>query len=186
MINVDRQQALEELTGRLTNVNLVKHSLAVEAIMRGLAEFFKENEENWALAGLLHDIDYDKTMNEPLKHGVLGAEILENLGVIDAIIYAVKAHNDRLGLDRKRKMDKALYSADPVSGLITAAALILPSKKLQDVTVDFILKRFNEKGFARGANREQILKCSELDMTLEQFLEIALKSMQKISDELGL
>ena len=186
MINVDRQEALEELTGRLTNVNLIKHSLAVEAIMRSLAEYFKENEENWALSGLFHDIDYDKTINEPLKHGVLGAEILENLGLDNAVVYAVKAHNDRLGIVRKRKLDKALYSADPVSGLIIDAAMILPSKKLEDVTLDFVIKRFNEKNFAKGANREQILKCSEIDMTLDQFLELSLKAMQKISVELGL
>lgn len=183
---MDREQAFEELTGRVTNKNLIRHSLAVEAIMRSLAEYFKDNEENWALSGLLHDIDYDKTANDPSKHGVLGADILENLGLDNAVVYAVKAHNDHLGIMRKRKLDKALYSADPVSDLITAAASILPSKKLEDVTVEFVMKRFSEKKFVADENREQILKCVELDMTLEQFIEISLKAMQKISEKLGL
>lgn len=183
---MERTQALEELKARLTNKNLIKHSLAVEAIMRDLAYYFKEDAEMWGLAGLLHDIDYDKTADNPSRHSILGAEILENLGVDETIVYAVKAHNDYHGIERKRKIDKALYSADPVSGLITAGALILPSKKLDNVTVDFILKRINEKSFARGANRDQIRKCEELGLSLEQFIEISLNAMQKIAVELGL
>ncbi|MCX7709890.1 MAG: HDIG domain-containing protein [Clostridia bacterium] len=183
---MERAQAFVELTGRLTNKNLIKHSLAVEAIMRDLAAYFKENEDKWGLAGLLHDIDYDKTASDPAKHSIIGADILETLGINDEIVYAVKAHNDYHGIERKRKIDKALFCADPVSGLITAAALILPSKKLEEVTVEFIMKRFNEKGFARGANREHIAKCDELGLSLEEFLEISLRAMKRISDDLGL
>jgi len=90
------------------------------------------------------------------------------------------------GIERKRKIDKALYCADPAAGLITAAALILPSKKLEDVTVDFLIRRMNEKSFAKGVNREQIKSCEQLGLSLEKFLEIALEAMKKISDELGL
>lgn len=183
---MDRTQALEELKVRLTNKNLLKHSLAVEAIMRALAVHFKEDAEQWGLAGLLHDIDYDRTADDPSKHSIIGAQILEDIGVDDTIVYAVRAHNDCHGIERKRKIDKALYCADPVSGLITAGALILPSKKLADVTTGFIMKRFNEKAFARGANRAQIQKCEELNLGLEQFIEISLNAMKAISDELGL
>lgn len=183
---MDRIKALKELKGRLTNKNLVKHSLAVEAIMRELAKHFGEDVEQWGLAGLLHDIDYDRTADDPAKHSILGAEILEGLGLDDKIVYAVRAHNDYHGIERKRRIDKALYSADPVSGLVTAGALILPSKKLEDVSVEFIMKRFHEKGFARGANREQIKKCEELGLTLEQFIGIALNAMKGISEDLGL
>lgn len=183
---MDRERAYIELTARLTNKNLIKHSLAVEAIMRKLAEHFREDPETWGLAGLLHDIDYDRTADEPMRHGLLGAEILENLEVDPEIVYAVKAHNEVLGIERKRRIDKALYSADPVSGLITAGALILPSKKLAEVTVDFIVKRMGEKSFARGANRDQIRKCEELGLSLEQFLEISLAAMQEIAEQLGL
>lgn len=183
---MERSNALEELQARLANKNLIKHSLAVEAIMRDMALHFKEDVEKWGLAGLLHDIDYDKTVSDPSKHSMVGADILESLGIDDGIVYAVRAHNDYHGIERKRKIDKALFSADPVSGLITAAALILPSKKLDEVTVDFIINRFNEKGFARGANRENIAKCSELGLSLEQFIEISLNAMKKIAGELGL
>ena len=183
---MERSQAMTELKGRLTNSNLIKHSIAVEAIMRAMAGHFKEDQEKWGLAGLLHDIDYDKTANDPQQHSILGAEILENLGMDDEIVYAVKAHNDCHGIERKRKIDKVLYSADPVSGLITAAALILPSKRLEDVTVDFIMKRFNEKAFALGARREPITLCSEFGMSLDEFISIALDAMKGVSDELGL
>ena len=183
---MEREQALKELKGRLKSENLIKHSLAVEAIMKDLALYFKEDIDKWGLAGLLHDIDYDKTADDPSKHSIVGAEILETLNVESSIIYAVKAHNEMHGMERKRKMDKALYCADPVSGLIIASALILPSKKLEDVTVEFVLKRMNEKGFAKGANREQIKSCEELGISLEKFIEISLNAVKKISDELGL
>lgn len=183
---MEREQALKELKSRLKNENLIKHSLAVEAIMKDLAFYFKEDIDKWGLAGLLHDIDYDETADDPSRHSVVGAEILESLNVESSIIYAVKAHNELHGMERKRKMDKALYCADPVSGLITASALILPSKKLEDVTVEFVLKRMNEKGFAKGANREQIKSCEELGLSVEEFVEIALNAMKKIADELGL
>jgi len=158
----------------------------VEAIMRELAGYFDKDVESWGLAGLLHDIDYERTADDPSKHSIVGAEILESLGIDNSIVYAVRAHNDYHGMERKRKMDKALFCADPVSGLITAAALILPSKKLQDVSVEFIMNRFGEKGFARGANRDNIKKCDELGLTLEQFIEISLNAMKNISFELGL
>lgn len=183
---MERDQALKELKARLKNRNLVKHSLAVESIMRELAAYFNEDSDRWGLAGLLHDIDYDKTKDDPSKHSIVGAEILEELGIDDEIVYAVKAHNSYHGIERKRKIDKALYSADPVSGLIIAAALILPSKKLEDVTVDFVLRRMEEKSFARGANREQIKACEELGLSLEKFIEISLNAMKKISNDLGL
>jgi len=183
---MERDKALVELKARISNNNLIKHSLAVEAIMMELAALMKDNAGLWGLAGLLHDIDYEKTASNPERHSLLGAEILEDMDVDPEIVYAVKAHNGCHGIERKRKMDKALYCADPVSGLITAGALILPSKKLADVTVDFILKRMNEKSFAKGADRDQIRSCSELGLSLEEFVEAALKAMMKISDELGL
>jgi len=183
---MERGQAMEELTARLKNKNLVKHCIAVEAIMRELAGHFGYDPEVWGLAGLLHDIDYDMTKDDPAKHSLLAAEILEGLGVDNEIIYAVKAHNGYHGIERKRKIDKALYCADPVSGLITAAALILPSKKLSDVDENFVLRRMDEKAFARGADREQIRSCSELGLTLEEFIAIALSAMKKVAEDLGL
>ena len=183
---MDRAQALNELKQRLTNPNLIKHSLAVEAIMRDLAVLFGEDGELWSLAGLLHDIDYDQTAHDPSTHSIIGADLLEELGLDLAVVYAVRAHNSHHGIERKRKIDKALYSADPVSGLITACALIMPDKKLCGINCDFVVKRMAEKSFAKGANREQILQCNELGLTLEQFIDTALNAMKKISDQLGL
>ncbi len=183
---MNREKALEQLKLRLTNTNLIKHSLAVEAIMNDLARLFTEDVEKWGLAGLLHDIDLEKVGTDLSKHSLVGAEILENLEFDSSIVYAVKAHNGQHGLERRRKIDKALYCADPISGLITACALITKTKKLEDITVEFVMKRFNEKSFAKGANREQIKTCEELGLTLEQFIDISLNAMKKISSDLGL
>lgn len=177
---MDRKTAYEELTVRLENKNLIKHSLAVEAIMKKLAENLQEDIELWGQAGLLHDIDLDKVKGEMTRHGLAGAEILEGLNVNPTIIYAVKAHNPTLGIERRRKIDKALFCADPLSGLITACALILPEKQLEKVDTQFVLNRFNEKGFAKGADREQILTCSEIGLSLENFIELGLSAMQEI------
>lgn len=183
---MERDRMVEELKSHVRNKNLVKHSFAVEAIMKGLASYFGENQEKWAAAGLMHDIDYEYTADKPEQHSAVGADMLEKKGFDSDIVYAVRVHNDAHGLERKSRMDKALFCADPVSGLITASALILPSKKLSEVTTDFVMNRFNEKGFARGANRENIKKCSELNLELRDFIDISLKAMQGISGELGL
>jgi putative nucleotidyltransferase with HDIG domain len=182
-----RDEALAEVTKRVANKNLVKHMLAVEAIMGELAARFGEDSAQWRLAGLVHDIDYDQTATEPDRHGLVSAEILEQLGVEPEVVYAVKAHNgDRLGVPRQRRLDKALYAADPLSGLIVAAALIHPAKKLSRIDADFVLNRYGEKGFARGANRPQIAVCHELGLELREFIALGLAGMQKSSDELGL
>jgi putative nucleotidyltransferase with HDIG domain len=183
---MDREQAFAELRARVKNPNLLKHSLAVEAIMRELAVRLRDNVEIWGVTGLLHDMDYEKTATDPSRHSLVGAEILENLGFDSEIVYAVKAHNSYHGISRKRKIDKALYCADPVSGLITAAALILPSKKLADVTPDFVMRKMKEENFAKGADRDQIRSCSEIGLPLEEFISLSVDAMKKIADQLGL
>lgn len=183
---MDRIEALKHVKANVKNKNLIKHMLATEAVMRGLARKFKQDEEKWGIAGLLHDIDYEKTVNSPEKHSLIGAKMLEELGYDKDIVYAVKVHNDKHGLKRNSLMDKALYSSDPLTGLIVAAALILPEKKLNIIDTKFVLNRFKEKSFAKGANREQIAACKELGLELEEFIEIGLNSMQEISEELGL
>jgi putative nucleotidyltransferase with HDIG domain len=185
-VYMDRARAVDELAIRLKNTNLIKHSLAVEAIMRDLAFHLKEMPDMWGIAGLLHDIDYERTTNNPKLHGIIGAEILENLGIDSEITYAVKAHNAMTGIERNRKIDKALYCADPVSGFITAAALILPAKKLDDVSVEFLLKKMTVKSFAKGAGRGQIMSCKDIGLSLEEFLKISLDAMKKISIVLDL
>lgn len=181
-----RDDAVVLLKKHLTSENLINHSLAVEAIMKGIAENLGQDVDKFGLAGLLHDIDYDMTYEEPEKHSLLGAKILEENGLPDDIVYAVKVHNQMHGFPCNTILDHALYAADPVSGFIIAAALVRPDKKLEEVKLKSLKKRFKEKAFARGANREQMATCSELGLELEEFLAIALESMKKIAGEIGL
>ena len=181
-----REEAYTELKKYITNKNLLKHMLATEVVMVRLAKHFDKNPDVWGLTGLLHDIDYDETKDKPDVHSLRGAEILAELDLPVDIAYAVKVHNDRHGLPRLSLLDKALYATDPLTGLIVAGALIRPEKKLSAIDVPFLRKRFDEKSFARGANREQILACSELGLTLEEFLGLGLEAMQGMATELEL
>ena len=183
---MNREQALQLVKEKIKNENLFKHCLAVEACMRALACHFNEDQEKWALAGLLHDIDYEKTKDDAQSHSLLGAKMLEDLGIEKEITEAVKTHNEAHGISPESLMGKALFHLDPLTGLIVAATLVLPSKKIKDVTKENILNRFGEKAFARGANREIIAKCSEINLSLEKFIEICLKAMKEINNELGL
>lgn len=184
---MNREQALQQVAKRVKNTNLLKHMYAAEAVMRGLARRLGGDEEKWALAGLLHDIDYEETAKEPEQHSLAGAKILEELGVDRDIVYTVLVHNPAHGLERRSLMDSALHIADPLTGLVVAAALIHPDKKLAAIDPQFILNRFGEKQFARGANREQISLCAqELGLDLEEFIAIGLRAMQEIAPELGL
>ncbi len=183
---MNRDEAYKLLKKNLKQNNLVKHCLAVEAVMKELAEHFNEDVDKWGLAGLLHDIDYGETADDPERHSIVGAEILEDLGLDDELVYAVKAHNGMHGLPRKKMIDKALYASDPLTGLIVAAALIHPDKKLNSIDTEFVVKRYGEKSFARGADRDVIASCSDMDMELEEFVAISLSAMQGISSKLGL
>lgn len=183
---MDRDTALEHLYTRLESKNLRKHSLAVEAIMGAIAIDQMENEELFSLAGLMHDIDLERVNNDMSLHSMMGGDILEGINMDDTVVYAVRAHNAYHQLERRRKIDKALFCADPISGFITAAALIKPEKSLKAIDVPFLMNRFQEKGFAKGANREQIATCSELGYELEDFMELSLSAMRKISDILEL
>lgn len=183
---MNRDEALVLLKQNVTDEHHINHSLAVEAIMRGLAQKLQQDEEKYGLAGLLHDIDYDVTFEDPEKHSLLGARILEENGFDQDIVYAVKVHNEIHGLERHSLLDKALYAADPTSGFVTAAAMVRPDRKLENVELKSLKKRFKEKAFARGCNREQMATCSELGLELDEFLGIALASMKKIAAEIGL
>jgi len=184
---MEREAALNLLRENLKNKNLVKHSLAVEAAMRDLAEHFNKDIEEWGICGLLHDIDYEKTKGEPNSHSKEGAEMLKGLGFDEEICEAVLTHNEAHGIAPKTLIGKALFCVDPLTGLIVAAVLVLPSKKIDDLETESVLKRFKEKAFAKGANREIIAECQEyLGLSLEEFVKIVFSSMQKISEELGL
>lgn len=179
-----REEALELVQQHLKNKNLVKHVLAVEAIMRALAHHFHEDEAAWSLCGLLHDLDYDETKDKPDQHTLITEKILIEKGIESQIIHAIKCHNHCA--EPQSLMDKAIYAADPISGFIVAAALMHPDKKLAPLDVDFIKRRFGEKRFAAGANRKQMASCEAFGLTLDEFITISLKAMQGEHEVLGL
>ena len=182
---MDREAALNLLQTHVKTKNLVKHCLACEAVLGGLADCLGEDEEAWRLAGLLHDLDYDQTADSPDEHGRISAQMLEEAGVDSGIVHAVLAHAEKA--PRESALDKALWCVDPLTGLIVAAALIRSEKKLSAIDTQFVLNRMKEKSFARGANREQIRACQqELGLGLDEFVDIGLRAMQHISDDLGL
>lgn len=181
---MNRKEGLVLLNEKLKNKNLYKHSLATEACLRHLARHFGEDEEIWGLAGLLHDIDYEETVSEPARHGLIGAELLEKKGLPQEIVYAIKVHAGHF--PPKSSLDWALFATDPLTGLIVASALMHPEKRLKALDTDFVLRRYKEKRFAAGANRDQIASCKNLGLKLEDFISICLKGMQEISEKLGL
>jgi putative nucleotidyltransferase with HDIG domain len=183
---MDRKEALEAVKENVANKNLVKHMLAAEAIMRALAKKFGGNVEEWGLAGLLHDIDIELTSGDTNTHSTLGADMARDLGASEEIANAILCHNERHGVKPETKMEKALFCIDPLTGLITAAVLVLPEKKIASLEADSVRRRFKEKSFAAGANREHIARCSELGLNLDEFVAIGLEAMKGIAPQLGL
>ena len=179
-----REQALELLQNHLHNKNLVKHCLAVEACMREFAAHFGLDPEPWGLAGLLHDLDYETTVDNPATHTEKTAEMLAEYSLDGEIIHAIKAHN--LRVEPLSPMDHSLLTIDPASGFIIACALMHPDRKLHSLDLPFLKKRFKEKSFAKGASREQMAGCVKLGMELDEFLQLCLVAMQKSAAELGL
>ena len=181
---ITREEAVAMVESHLKKKNLVKHVLAAEAIMRELAPRYGGDPEVWGMAGLLHDLDYEQTFEDPGNHGCVTMDLLEGVDLPEEVRHAILAHCDKA--ERDNDMDRAIYAADPVTGLIVASVLMHPSKKLAETDAGFVGKRFKEKRFAAGANREAIASCSELGLDLHEFLEISLGAMRSISGELGL
>ncbi len=179
-----REQALELVEQHVKNRNLVKHCLAVEACMRDFAARFGQDPEPWGLAGLLHDLDYEYTVEKPAEHTEKTAAMLAGQGLGEEIIHAIKAHN--LRVEPVSKMDLSLLTIDPASGFVIACALMHPDKKLGSLDLAFLRKRFKEKSFAKGASREQMEGCARLGMALDEFLTLCLGAMQRIAPQLGL
>ena len=179
-----REKALELINKHVSKDNLKKHMYAVEAVMKKMADRLGEDSETWGLAGLLHDLDYDETVNDFEKHGFRTTEILSEEEVPEEVMHAIKAHPGHVS--RESSMDKALYAVDPITGLIVAATLMHPSKKLKEVDVGFLTRRFQDKRFAAGADREQIKSCEEMGISLDEFMQLSLEAMQSIDQDLGL
>jgi len=172
-----------ELLNIVKNENLKKHMIAVSAIMEKLAERFGEDTKTWKYVGLLHDIDYGMVSHE--EHGLKSAEMLEGKLSEDAL-HAIRAHNEMTGYMPESKMDYALRASDAASGLIVAAALVMPNKKLEEVRVETLKNKFKDKSFARRVDRKRIMECEKLGMEMDEFLSLALEAMKGIADKIGL
>lgn len=194
---ITRDQALNLLHSKMQNQNLRRHCYCVEAAMRGLAHHFslsnqsksKINEEVWGIVGLLHDGDYEFTKTDPGNHAKLMANWVRELGETDTeLLTGIESHGwFHQGKLPKTQMQWSLFCCDELTGLIVATTLVQPTKKISDVTVEKVLKKFPEKNFAAGVKREDIKTCEEkLNIPLPEFVGIVLSSMQEISSDLGL
>jgi len=184
---IDRAEALELLAVKTDTDWLVKHCLAAEAVIRALAGRLGRDQELWGLVGLLHDLDFDETKQQPEQHGLRTAEWLAQSGLPAEALQAIRAHNaESLGLERKSDLDFALSCSESITGLIVAAALVRPDKKLEGVQPKSIRKRLKEKAFARNVSRDQIRECERVEVPLDEFIELSLTAMKGISGEIGL
>ncbi len=183
---LDRASAYALLTEYTQSESLLKHALTVEALMRAYARKFGEDENRWGIVGLLHDFDYERYPT-PADHPLQGAAILAERGYPEDVIYAIKTHAAYLGLPRVSLLDKTLFAVDELAGLLTAAALVQPTKSICDVKVASVKKKMKDKAFARSVNRDDIRTgAAELGVDLDEHLAFCLEALQGMATELGL
>jgi putative nucleotidyltransferase with HDIG domain len=182
-----REEALVQLNKYVSNQKMLYHSLSSEAVMRALAKRLERDEEQWGLAGLLHDIDVEVTGGDPAVHSLKAAELLSGLNLDNEVLDAIRMHNEMsTGLPRTTEFQHALAAGETITGLIYATALVYPERKIAPVKPKSILKRMKEKAFAASVCRENILECEEIGIPLPEFVEISLNAMKGIAGEIGL
>jgi hypothetical protein len=182
---LDRTEALGLLKKYVKNENLIKHCIATAAIMKKVAEELNEDSKSWELIGILHDIDYEVVEGDMGKHGVIGSEILRENGIGEEITEVVKTHNHMLFGNYQKPVELALQAADSVSGLIIACALVKKGK-ITEVKPKSVKKKFKEKSFAAGCDRDRIQEIEKLGIELPEFYEISIDGLISVKDELGL
>jgi predicted hydrolase (HD superfamily) len=181
-----RDDAVALLEKHLCNIHLIRHSLAAEAVLRGIAVRRGEDADLWGIAGLLHDLDYESTAEDPARHGLVSAEMLDGL-LPEVALHAIRAHNaEYTGVQRDNDLDWLLSAGESLTGLIIAVALVYPERKLAPVKPRSVLKRMGMSGFARSVSRERITDCSRAGCELSDLVAVALESMQAIAPALGL
>ncbi len=183
---MNRSAALEIVEEHIKNDNLIRHMLAVEAAMRFYAEKYDQDVEKWGITGLLHDFDWEihPTLEE---HPQAGVPMLREREVPEEIIRAILSHADHTGIPRQSLMEKALYACDEITGLIVAVALVRPSRSLHDLKVKSVKKKWKDKSFAAGANREEIAKgAEEFNIDLWEHVGNVIEAMRRIAPDLGL
>ena len=183
---MERSTALETVREFVKNEGLVRHMLAVEAAMRFYAEKYGEEVDKWGLTGLLHDFDWE--IHPTLEHHPQdGAPILRERGVPEDIIRAILSHADHTGVPRQTKMEKALLACDEITGLVTAVALVRPSRSLEDLKSASVKKKWKDKAFAAGANREEIAHATEeFGVELWEHVDNVIQALRRIAPDLGL
>jgi len=182
----DRQAGWSLLTEFTVSENLRKHALAVEACMRAYARKFGEDEALWGVTGLIHDFDYERYPT-PEEHPVVGNKILEERGWPEVIRRAVMSHAQYSGVVRMSNMEQALFACDELAGLITATALVKPSKSLAEVDAGSVRRKMKDKAFARSVNRQDIIHgAQELGVDLDEHIAFCIEAMKGIAGELGL
>jgi putative nucleotidyltransferase with HDIG domain len=182
-----RIDALALLKTHIKNDRMLAHSLASEAVMRALALRLEQDVEKWGLSGLLHDIDVEITNADPYTHAVVGAKMLAEMGLDEDIVDAIRMHNEMAtGLERTTLFQHALAAGETITGLITATSLVYPDKKVTSVKAKSVTKRMKEKAFAASVNRENILECELIGISLDEFAALAIAAMVSIADEIGL
>ncbi len=173
------------------NENLRKHALAVEACVRAYARKFGADEELWGLAALLHDFDYERWPNEAHhpseEHPSEGAKILRQRGYPEELIRAILSHADYTGVARQSEFEHTLFACDELAGFLTACALVKPGKSIFEVEADSVKRKLKDKAFARGVNRQDVLKgAEELGVPLEEHIGTCIEAMRGVADRLGL
>jgi len=182
-----REKALELLKSYIKNERMLNHCYASEAVMRSLARRLGKDEDKWALAGLLHDLDVEKVNADPKIHGLETARILEGEGIDKDIVDAIRMHNEEAtGLKRTNEFQHALAAGETITGLIVATTLVYPEKKLSVVKPKSVRKKMKAKAFAASVSRGKIMECEEIGISIDEFIGISLEAMRGISDQLGL
>jgi predicted hydrolase (HD superfamily) len=183
---MEREQAFLIVRKYVQNIKLINHMLAVEAAMRFYAHKFNGEEKEWGITGLLHDFDWEIHPNAE-EHPLKGEPILREYGIPENVIMAILSHGDHTGIPRTTLMAKSLYACDEITGLITAVALIRPSQSLYDLSYKSIKKKWNDRSFAAGANREMMEKgAQEIDIELWQHVSNVIDAMRSIAPEIDL
>ena len=184
----DRETAISKLKDKITEDWLIKHSLASGAVMKACAEKLGEDEQTWEVLGLIHDIDFQETADEPERHTVLAGEWLAEWGFPQEAIDTIQAHNEMGGHGKTRDslVAKSLSCCEAITGLVATTALVMPDKKLASVKPKSVKKRMKDKSFAKKVSREDIMHCEEIGIPLPEFCEMAVMAMREISDDLGL
>jgi len=185
---VTREEAWELLNEYTKNPRLIHHALAVEACMRAYARKYGEDEETWGLIGLLHDFDYERWPDPP-DHPLQGERILAARGVPEDIRYTICSHANYLQdrYPRKSLRDKVLYAVDELSGLVIATALVRPNKSIFEVDVQAVKKKFKDKRFAAGVNREDVIRgAEELGVPLDEHIAFVIEALKEAADVLDL